>query len=137
MASPAVAQSAWVEVGRYQNERDTRYSTTLLARLMSSEWDPLRESKVSLIFQINLQGKDVGAMEFDALCRIGYFTLERKIIGANIWCSLLLKWSRTVFSKVKMVARDMFLCPLSASSDSPELFGRHPFIASSVIEQTI
>ena len=106
-ASPAVAQSAWVEVGRYQNVRDTRYSTTFLARLMSSEWDPLRESKV-VIFQINLQGKDVGVMEFDALCRTGYFTWERQIVVPTSGARYFSTGAEQYFQKAKVVARDMF-----------------------------
>ena len=109
-ASQAVAQSAWVEVGRYQNERDTRYSTTLMARLMSSEWDPLRESNV-VIFQINLQGKDVGAMEFDALCRTGYFTWERQIVVPTSGARYFSSGAEPYFQKAKVVARDMFCAP--------------------------
>ena len=51
----------------------------LYARLMSSKWDQLSESKV-VIFQINLQGKDVGAMEFYASSRPGLFAWERQIV---------------------------------------------------------
>ncbi len=78
-ASSALAQSDWVKVGHYQNQRDTNHSRTLHAHLMSSKWDQLSESKV-VIFQINLQSKDVDAMEIDAMCRTGLFTWERQIV---------------------------------------------------------
>ena len=72
-ASSALTQSGWVLIEHYQNQRQIRCSTTLYARLMSSEWDQLRESKM-VIFQINLQGKGFGAMDFDAMCRTSLFS---------------------------------------------------------------
>ncbi len=106
-ASSAPAQSGWVEVGHYQNQRDTRLSTTLYARLMSSKWDQLSESKV-VIFQINLQGKDVGAMEFDAMCRTGLFTWERQIVVPTSGARYFSSGTEPYFQKAKIVARDIF-----------------------------
>ena len=65
-ALPALSQGEWVRVGDYHNYGV--YSTALEARLINSEWDSLAESK-RLIFQINLQGKDVG--QWNLMCCAG------------------------------------------------------------------
>ena len=49
-----------------------------MARLLKSDWDRIADSK-TIIFQLNAQGKDVGAMEFDVVCSNAAFTFERKI----------------------------------------------------------
>jgi len=70
------SRSDWSEVGRYRNYGV--YSTNVMARLIKSDWDRIAESK-TIIFQLNAQGKDVGAMEFDVVCSNAAFTFERKI----------------------------------------------------------
>jgi len=70
------SQSDWSEVGRYRNFGV--YSTNVMARLVKSDWDRLADSK-TIIFQLNAQGKDVGAMEFDVVCSNAAFRFERKI----------------------------------------------------------
>ena len=70
------SQSDWSEVGRYRNFGV--YSTNVMARLVKSDWDRIADSK-TIIFQLNAQGKDVGAMEFDVVCSNAAFTFERKI----------------------------------------------------------
>ena len=72
------SQSDWSEVGRYRNYGV--YSTNVMARLIKSDWDRIADSK-TIIFQLNAQGKDVGAMEFDVVCSNAAFTFERKIPG--------------------------------------------------------
>ena len=74
---------------------------------MSSKWDQLSESKV-VIFQINLQGKDVGAMEFDAMCRTGLFTWERQIVVPTTGARYFSCGTEPYFQKAKIVARDIF-----------------------------
>ena len=106
-ATTAFAQSGWIEVGNYRSSRDTRYTTRLYARLIKSEWDSLAESK-RLIFQINLEGKDVGAMEFDVLCRTGHFTWERQIPVPTTGARYFSSSSTPHFQKAKFVARNLF-----------------------------
>ena len=104
-ALPALSQGEWVRVGEYHNYGV--YSTALEARLINSEWDSLAESK-RLIFQINLQGKDVGAMEFDVLCRTGHFTWERQIVVPTTGTRYFSPSSAPHFQQAKVVARDLF-----------------------------
>ena len=109
-ATTAFAQSEWIEVGNFRSVRDTRFSTRLYARLIKSEWDSNYESK-RLIFQINLEGKDIGAMEFDVLCKTGFFTFERKIpipSGFRSGVRSFSSHSAPHFQQAKVVARDLF-----------------------------
>ena len=105
LTTAAFAQGEWVRVGEYHNYGV--YSTALEARLINSEWDSLAESK-RLIFQINLQGKDVGAMEFDVLCRTGHFTWERQIVVPTTGARYFSPSSAPHFQQAKVVARDLF-----------------------------
>ena len=102
---PVRAQGEWVRVGNYHNFGI--YSTALEARSISSEWDSLAESK-RLIFQINLQGKDVGAMEFEVLCRTGHFTWERQIVVPTTGARYFSPSSAPHFQQAKIVARGLF-----------------------------
>ena len=104
-ATAVFAQSEWVNIGSYHNY--DVYSTNLQARLISSKWDALADSK-RIVFQINLQGKDVGAMEFDALCRTGNFTWERQIVVPTTGARYFSSGSEPHFQKAKIVARDLF-----------------------------
>lgn len=104
-ATTAFAQSQWIQVGSYHNYGV--YNTHLDARLISKEWDPIAESN-RVIFQINLQGKDVGAMEFDVLCKTGYFTWERQIVVPTTGARYFTPSSAPHFQKAKVIARDLF-----------------------------
>lgn len=104
-ATVSFAQGQWIKIGSYDN-LDV-YSTNLEARLISKKWDSLAESH-RVIFQINLQGKDVGAMEFDALCKNGNFTWERQIPVPTTGARYFSSGSEPYFQKAKVVARDIF-----------------------------
>ena len=104
-ATVCLAQGQWIKVGSYQNYGV--YSTNLEARLISKEWDSNAET-YRVIFQINAQGKDVGAMEFDVVCKNGYFSWERQIVVPTSGARFFSSGAEPYFQKAKLVARDMF-----------------------------
>ena len=104
-ATVSLAQSQWIRVGNYQNHYP--YSTNLEARLISKEWDSIAET-YRVIFQINAQGKDVGAMEFDVVCKNGAFTWERQIVVPTTGARMFSSSAEPHFQKAKLVAREIF-----------------------------
>ena len=95
----------WTRVGSYRNHGV--YWTALEARMISEKWDPLFKSKV-IIFQINLVGKHVGAMEFDVRCRDKKFLFEQKIPTPDTGARYFSKGAEPHFEKAKIVAKDLY-----------------------------
>ena len=95
------SRSDWSEVGRYRNYGV--YSTNVMTRLIKSDWDPIAESK-TIIFQLNAQGKDVGAMEFDLVCANAAFTFERKIPVPTTGARWFSENAMQYFQKAKYIA---------------------------------
>jgi len=104
-AAPSFAQGQWRKVGSYSN--GGVYSTNIEARLLSKKWDSLRESYV-VVFQLNAQGKDVGAMEFDVLCKNGAFVFERKIVVPTTGARVFSSGAAPHFQKAKIRARGLY-----------------------------
>lgn len=67
----------WNEIGVYRN--GGVYSTRVMSRLLSSFIDDDHKSR-RIVFQLNLQGKDVGAYEVDYLCESDHQFISRKTI---------------------------------------------------------
>ena len=101
----AIAQTEWVKISNYKNYPP--YSTNINARLMESRWDSSANSKI-VLFQINLEGKDVGAMEFEAICRTGYFLWETKIQVPTTGVRYFSSRAVPQVQKAKATARDLF-----------------------------
>ena len=119
------SRSDWSEVGRYRNYGV--YSTNVMSRLIKSDWDPIAESK-TIIFQLNAQGKDVGAMEFDVVCSNAAFTFERKIPVPTSGARWFSENAMHYFQQASMLQRVLTVVKTSAlSSDSNgfEGFGQH------------
>ena len=78
IATPVLAQTGWAPITSYRGDRAQQYTTTILARLIGSEWDSSIGTQV-IKFQLMLDGKDVGAMEMIANCSNEYVKFERVI----------------------------------------------------------
>ena len=99
------AQPEWVLIGSYENHPP--YSTNIYARLIETRWDFNASSNI-IIFQINLEGKDVGAMEFEAICRTGYFRWEAKIQVPTTDSRFFSSGAEIHIQKAKEKARTLF-----------------------------
>jgi hypothetical protein len=78
--APVEAETRWTRIGSYAN--GSSYDTHIMSRLVSSSWDKNSNSK-KVIFEVDLVGKDVGAMRVTALCKSRKVITQKKIASPS------------------------------------------------------